>query len=167
MANNRQCPFYIIDKNTMFSYEDHCAKTGRSIAKTTYDMYCNAWESGYSKCPNFQPDKDPGGCYLTSACVEAMGLCDCCNELTTLRRFRDNWLANQPNGQAEINEYYQIAPTIVERIHSKPNSLEILKELYETLIVPCVEHIQAGRNEAAHELYRASTISLKETYCID
>ena len=42
------------------------------------------------------------GCYLTSACVMAKGLPDHCEELETLRVFRDEYLAGQPGGRAEI-----------------------------------------------------------------
>ena len=45
------------------------------------------------------------GCYLTSACVMARGLPDHCEELETLRLFRDEYLAGQPGGRAEIEQY--------------------------------------------------------------
>ena len=45
------------------------------------------------------------GCYLTSACVMAKGLPDHCEELETLRVFRDEYLAGQPGGRAEIEQY--------------------------------------------------------------
>lgn len=106
-----------------------------------------------------------GGCFLTSACVEAMGLPDDCVELTTLRRLRDEWLVLQPGGQAEIDEYYRIAPCIVEKLHSEPDGLEILRRMYREQILPCVTDALAGKPADAHRRYREMVDALKEKYC--
>lgn len=104
------------------------------------------------------------GCFLTSACVEAMGLPDDCMELTTLRRLRDEWLAHQPGGQAEIDEYYRIAPSIVAKLHAAPDGMETLRRMYAEQILPCVADAQAGKSEAAHRRYRAMVDELKKRF---
>ena len=45
----------------------------------------------------------------------------------TFRKFRDNYLANTPNGKMTIDEYYAIAPDIVCRIDKYENSNAIKK----------------------------------------
>lgn len=156
------CPFYRYESG-IFSYRDECKKTGKkNLDSELYNNYC---KGNYSSCPYFKPQSSSsGGCYLTSACVEAMGLPDDCLELTTLRNFRDNWLAVQEGGAAEIAEYYRIAPEIVRRIHASEDCLQILKDLFTNLVRPCVALIEKERNEDAHALYRSITEELKDKY---
>lgn len=157
------CPFYLYESTGWLSSKQTCKVTNVEISSTTYKNYCNGY---YDRCPNYKPSNSGGGsnCYLTSACVEAMGLSDDCFELTTLRNFRDNWLSHQDGGKEEIEEYYKIAPAIVDKIHSSENSVQELKDLFDKLVRPCVEYINAGKNEAAHSLYRSTTERLKKRY---
>ena len=59
-----------------------------------------------------------GGCYLTTACVNVMGLPDNCLELNVLRDFRDKILSKTTQGRSAIKEYYRIAPQIVSAVDS-------------------------------------------------
>ena len=104
------------------------------------------------------------GCFLTSACVKAKGLPDDCEELTTLRNFRDTYMRNQPGGEADIKEYYRIAPGIVSAINQRLDADNIWKRIYEELIVKCVEMIKAGEYASTYELYKGYTIRLQEMY---
>jgi hypothetical protein len=104
-------------------------------------------------------------CFLTTACVMAKGLADDCDELQTLRSFRDTYLISLPNGQEEIDRYYQIAPTIVSVINSKENSKGIWNDVYAELIAPCVRMIKAQEYEATYQLYRSYSLQLHEKYC--
>ena len=164
----RQCPFLQLNKG-WFGPTYHCEKTKEDVltGSALYDNYCNNYESSYTQCPHFGPKKSGSDCYITSACSEAKGLPDDCDELMTLRDFRDNWLAKELNGKEVIEEYYRIAPRIVEAIHADPLGREILQSLYDEMIVPCVRYIKSGENNNAYELYRRMTINLKEKYCIE
>lgn len=93
-------------------------------------------------------------CFITSACVLARGLPDDCEELTTLRSFRDNYIMNLPGGLELIREYYQVAPGILERIYEHNESERILTFLYEHLVLPAVKMILKGEDEQALTLYR-------------
>ena len=101
---------------------------------------------------------------MTSACVEARGLLDDCEELTILRDFRDNWLKQQPGGAEEIAEYYMTAPQIVAEINKQADAREIWNELYDALVVPCVKLIRCGKMERARERYKGVALELKEKY---
>lgn len=57
-----------------------------------------------------------GGCFLTTAVVELRGEADDGHTLSTLRKFRDGWMAATPEGRARIAEYYTVAPRIVAAI---------------------------------------------------
>ena len=81
---------------TLGSYSHYDAK-GRKVGGTTL---------GYFGSYNHN---DPGGCYVPT-CV--YGSYDC-PEVWTLRRFRDNTLANHWAGRAFIRMYYAVAPATV------------------------------------------------------
>ena len=140
----------------------YCSRTRERVDEDWYYSYCRNYD--YDGCHIYKNASTSGGCYLTSACVEAMGLPDDCLELTTLRDFRDNWLAHQPGGKEEIKRYYEVAPGIVTAIHTKENAKAIFTEIYNELILPCVALIQEGKKEEAWKLYRDATERLKGKY---
>ena len=151
------CPYY-----TFRSNDYYCQKKGDYVNTDVYQRYCKNYS--YDDCPIYKGESSSGGCYLTTACVVARGLPDNCTELTTLRSFRDQWLKAQPGGSEEIREYYACAPTIVKRINSCPNAIEIWNKLFDELVSPCVAMIQSGQPETAHIKYRETARQLKEAY---
>ena len=137
------------------------------VGQDTYKNFCTNTD-GHKKCPFFlafqKSSAQSGGCYLTSACVQARDLPDDCEELTTLRAFRDGWLRDQPFGAESIAEYYCTAPDIVKCIDARPDSKHIYNQIYEHVIIPCVRYIKQGAYESAFSLYKASAFALKERY---
>ena len=115
------CPFY------WYNHHYACRKTGQDVNEDTYYKYCRNYD--YDDCPIYKGN-DSGGCFLTSACTEARGLPDDCHELTVLRAFRDGYLRSQPEGEAEIAEYYAVAPKIVDAIRSKADAMEAFDAIY-------------------------------------
>ena len=103
------------------------------------------------------------GCFLTSACVKAAGLPDDCEELTVLRNFRDTYMKSLPGGEADIQEYYRIAPGIVSAIDRREDAADIWKHVYKDLIQECVKQIRSGDYIATYQLYKQYTIQLKES----
>ena len=53
-------------------------------------------------------------CYITTAVCESLGKPDDCYELNLLRDYRDSYLMKQEDGEALVQRYYDIAPTIVK-----------------------------------------------------
>ena len=150
------CPYYSFRSNDWY-----CNQIRDYVSTDVYYAYCRNYD--YESCPNYEISA--GGCYLTSACVEAKGLADNCPELTLLREFRDGWLTEQSFGKQAIEEYYRIAPEIVVAIDRKDSAKNIWSELYESLVAPCVELIRQGEYEKAYQLYWSHAIALKRTYC--
>lgn len=144
-----------------WSRGDFCRKTDKSLDKNTVDTYCDN-SLRYRDCPIYRDSGSSGGCYLTTACVDCKNLADDCRELTVLRLFRDNYMANQENGKDDIKEYYDKAPKIVEIINKRDNSNEIYDDLYRNVIKPCVELIEIGRNEEAYQKYKEMVASLEK-----
>ena len=110
------------------------------------DHYEDAYGDGYG-------GGDSGGCFLTSACVAYMKKSDDCKELTVLRAFRDGYLAKTEQGKALVDEYYAIAPAIVEKIDKSPSANEYYQDIYQT-VLRCVDAIEKGDNETAVDLYK-------------
>lgn len=101
------------------------------------------------------------GCFITTACCEAVGLADDCFELRILRRYRDEFLAKQPNGPAEIARYYALAPAIVRALSKRPNGgKDVLLALYGCYVLPASLCARLGLNGAAYRLYAGMLNSL-------
>lgn len=161
---DRYCPF-LIDRGGFLTSNYECRSSQKSFTSSDsiYSTYCSN-QYNYDKCPYFKPVEEKKDCYLTCACVDALGKADNCEELTLLRKFRDEWLVDQPDGQAEIQQYYTIAPKIVEGILKLPNSTEIFHQIYDTMVIPCVNAIKRNAPETAHQLYRSISLQLEKEY---
>ena len=158
-----ECSYYYYESGYCCALKRE--KEGRAnIDSDIVHRYC--WGYHYSECPRYKAGSTSGGCFLTSACTEARGLPDNCEELTVLRAFRDGYMKSLPQGQADICQYYHIAPAIVEKIHALPNAKEIFDNIYTELVLPCVELIRAGKNEAAYAKYKDCVMLLQEKYCV-
>lgn len=94
-----------------------------------------------------------GICYITTAICEASGKPDDCYELTTLRNFRDNWLAKQPDGLALINKYYETAPGIVNAINALKNRNSIYAFLNRSFLKKCLAFIKNNKMMACKKCY--------------
>ena len=103
-------------------------------------------------------------CYITTAVCRSMDKPDDCYELTTLRRYRDGYLADTKEGSEIIREYYNIAPTIVKRIDRQDNSDGIYRKIWEDYLNPCIRLIEEGRNDDCKELYIRMVRSLEKKY---
>lgn len=157
-----ECRYYYYDSG--YSCALKREKEGNSsIDSDIVYRYC--WGYHYEECPRYKAEQSSGGgCFLTSACVEAKGLSDDCYELTTLRQFRDGYMANQECGKCEIAHYYNVAPAIVEKIKCSENAKAIFDKIYEELVLPCVKLIEEGQLAQAHKKYRDYVVMLENTY---
>ena len=140
---------------------------GRKIARNTEGY--KEWKRGGSveKVATKQKvevsGKKNGCCFLTTACVEARGLPDDCEELSVLRDFRDSYLLSTENGTALVEHYYEIAPKIVEAIDQRGDSRSIYEGIYER-IVDCLDAVKSGRSDDAIEIYERMVLALQDRY---
>ncbi len=104
-----------------------------------------------------------GGCYLTTACIETMGLPDDCLELGVLRNFRDKILMPQPSGKRAVREYYRIAPEIVQAVNEEDNAQSTWQYVYRDIRY-AVSLILSGDFEGSFKHYQQMTSRLKEKY---
>ena len=103
-------------------------------------------------------------CYVTTAVCRSLNKPDECYELRTLREYRDKYLALSPGGRGTIQEYYNIAPTIVKRIERLDNADEVYEKIWQTYLKPCIGLIEQGELEACRKLYTNMIYQLEQEY---
>ena len=103
-------------------------------------------------------------CFITTAVCKSLNKPDDCHELTTLRAYRDQYLLQECQEQELVEEYYRVAPDIVKHIDRQPSCDIIYKNILEEYIQPCIQLIEAGKNEACKELYMKMVRTLQEKY---
>lgn len=103
-------------------------------------------------------------CFITTAVCETLGKEDDCYELTMLRRYRDGYLSDLPEGKAWIRTYYDVAPTIVKHIDARPDREAIYTAIWKEHIRPCISLIENDQKAACAERYRSMVEELKGKY---
>jgi hypothetical protein len=107
-----------------------------------------------------------GCCFITTAACEAMGLADDCDELQTLRRYRDQFMMTTELGRREVAEYYRIAPEFLTQIYACDDAAGVLRDIYFSSIRPAVAAIHAGQTDRAYGIYVAMIRNLGRS-CLD
>ncbi|MEK4339143.1 GTPase family protein [Brevibacillus sp. FSL L8-0710] len=109
-----------------------------------------------------------GGCYITTATCGYLNKADDCYELNTFRSFRDNWLVNQPDGKQLIDQYYAIAPIIVEGINRNPDREKIYSRIWEEYLSNCLSLIESKEYSQCKKMYIEMVNHLeKEAVCLE
>lgn len=103
-------------------------------------------------------------CYITTAVCESLGKGPDCYELSVLKKYRDEQLETTPEGKALVEEYYNIAPTIVKRMEKEPDKKALYQKLYENYLMPCIREIENQEYEACQSRYQDMVLELKERY---
>ena len=132
------------------------------------------WVARYPKSPFYLGDYESissgfrkkflGLCFITTAVCQELGKPDDCAELTAFRAFRDGYLAAQPDGEALIREYYDIAPGIVTCINTCSDRHASYARIREQYLAPCYADLLAGRNESCKTRYVQMVRELEREY---
>lgn len=115
---------------------------------------------GHLRDASKEKGSGPPRCYLTTACIDAMDLPDNCFELETLRGFRDKVLLPEPSGRKAVEEYYQVAPDIVQGINEQSGSKGVWQSTYRD-IRTAIGLIFRGDFNGAFNHYKDMTERLK------
>lgn len=92
-------------------------------------------------------------CFITTSVCSFYEKQDNCEELTLLRNYRDTWLCNQKDGKNLIQEYYKIAPRIVQQIETSPHYAFYCRFLYHSFILPCISLIKKNKMDECKTKY--------------
>ncbi len=71
---------------------------------------------------------------------------------------------NQEEGEEIVQEYYNLAPTIVKHINKKKDSKKIYADIWSDYLSPCISLIEEGKNEECQELYVKMVRGLQKLY---
>lgn len=103
-------------------------------------------------------------CYITTAVCRSLDKDDDCYELRTLRDYRDGYLLKSDEGREVVNTYYNIAPTIVNRINKSREANDTYRDIFGNYISPCISLIESGDYEECRKLYSDMVYSLRDRY---
>ncbi len=133
-----------------------------------YCNYYNWWVEGTHdgwRCAGWKSESSSssGGCFLTSACVKHLGKPDNCDELQTLRAFRDGYMSKTEEGLSLIKQYYAVAPQIVEKIDASNETARYYDSIYAT-VCKCVELIKQDKFDETLQEYKNMVLSLQKEF---
>lgn len=123
-------------------------------------------QNNYKEEREIQSVEKSGFCFITTAACMALKKGKDCNELNKLRHFRDEYIANEENGNLLISEYYRIGPDIVNRIDREWNPVAIYMQLWSCYINPSYRCIAEEKFEEAKMIYVDMVKRLCEKYQI-
>jgi len=104
------------------------------------------------------------GCFITTAACRTLGKGDNCYELNSFREFRDRWLKQQKDGHHLIEEYYSLAPVIVDNINKLEDKDRIYENIWKKYLSVCLRFIEEKRFTDAGKLYIKMVNHLKREY---
>jgi hypothetical protein len=102
-------------------------------------------------------------CFLTTACVNYYSLPDDGNELSTLRHYRDNYLASSKGGKRLIEQYYHVSPKIVALVEKDRERKSVYEYIYSEIKMACAE-IENKNLLSAKKVYVGMVTSLMKRY---
>lgn len=142
-----------------------------SRADELAEAICKEWGSSFKDSNIIASDYDSivqgfkrKLCYVTTAVCQNLNKGEDCEELRLIKEFRDGYLSSTEEGAALIEEYYDIAPTLVKRIAKDAEAQAKYVFLWNTYLAPCVAYIKAGRQEACKETYCEMMEELRKEY---
>lgn len=93
------------------------------------------------------------GCFITTAICKAEGKPDDCDELTTLRNFRDLVMLPNPKLRTMVHDYYAKAPEIVKAIDARADSQKCYTILRDAYLTDAVKAVKDGDYDMAITIY--------------
>jgi hypothetical protein len=97
--------------------------------------------------------EEESNCFITTSCVKYFGLKDDCYELETLRNFRDSYLLKSIEGKKLVQEYYSVAPLMVQKLSSHKKKNALYKEVFGQIKIAC-QAIENENFEEATSVYK-------------
>jgi hypothetical protein len=102
-------------------------------------------------------------CFITTAVCNTLGRPDDCRELNSFRNFRDDYLLKQPDGRAQVREYYLIAPLIVNAIDASPEKERVYHDIWNNHLSKCFKMYEQHEYEQCRKNY-TEMVSILRNY---
>lgn len=143
-----------------------------SCENCSYYSYAGKWSKGYcsyyktytypSESCEHESQSGTTGCFIKLAAA-ANGYASNSSFVNTIRAFRDLLLPKLDGGKEAIEEYYALAPAIVDSINADPQRELVLSKIFNRLQT-CVTHIEKSENVQAFTIYQNTMLQLKRRY---
>ena len=144
----------------------YCKKSGEYISTDTVRNICERY-SYSTDCPTYKKSSSYSACYLTTAMCKVLNKDDDCEELETLRRYRDSYMKQDERFDPVLEDYDKIGPVISNKIMNDPNKDEIASIMKDYYIARAIDHINNGENLDAYNVYLEMTLALMDNYGIE
>lgn len=155
----------------LLDYQRICGGKEEAMKKLT-DEICGVWGKRLgqhiqaSDYGSIQAGFKQKLCFVTTAVCCGLHKPQDCREIELMKRYRDEYLFIQQDGEALIKEYYDIAPTIVKRIAQGASPEEKYLYLWEHYISRCISFVENHENERCRQLYEAMMSELRAEYMV-
>ena len=133
------------------------------MAKQWYEK---AAERGHPDAKNKLEELKKSGCFITTAVCGSLNKPDDCDELMTMRWYRDKLKVEDDDMAALIQEYYRVAPQVVKEIDSSMNAETVYRDLWEDYISKIYQDIRNRKYRAAKLQYIDMLVDLCGRYHI-
>lgn len=125
----------------------------------------NKDENTVARLNYLSPSSSDSYCFITTACVHERNMADDCDELTTLRFLRENYMRKNEKGKTLLQEYETLGPSVVSALNQFENRKEIYDYLFRKMIQPAVAMIKKGQYGEAVDWYSGFALQLRKNYC--
>ena len=146
-----------------FKLPDEMAKTVKFTVKPEVSLTIPNKKEIYLSFETSDDDDDD--CFLTSACVHSKGLPDDCEELSSLRYLRDEYMMHYDEGRRLISSYYSDGPAVVKAINNCSNKDVIYNYIYDYMVRPTVDLTRQKKYSEAVTHYKSFVDALMKEYC--
>lgn len=93
-----------------------------------------------------------GVCFITTAACDYFGLADDCDELQTLRAFRDNVMLKNDSWKEDVKAYYDLSKELAPKL-AKVNDTQFWADVFSS-VKEAVGYVKAGKNQEAYDTYK-------------
>lgn len=155
----------------LLAWQRRCGRREEEI-KLLLDAICSRWQAAFgariqaSDHESIQAGFKQKLCFVTTAVCRGLQKSQDCKEITLMKQFRDVYFSKSEEGKKLIQEYYDIAPTIVKRIARETEPETKYLYLWNTYIKKCVDLIELGQNDQCSQLYKAMMTELRQEYMV-
>jgi hypothetical protein len=128
---------------------------------------CNNYSFPYRPAGQPCPNCGYSGCFITAAACIHSGEGDDNSCLNDVRYFRDTYMQETGDRRALVEEYYRIAPAIVDAIDAESDSAAEYERIRAEYLDRAVECIRRSDRETAEQIYVAMVENLAAKYGVE
>jgi TPR repeat protein len=154
---HQKCASHYIKISTRLAEEKKKKEQASTQSYSSNNSYQKSTSSSYSSSSS-------SGCFLTTATCTALGKKDDCEEILAFKEFRDQWLIVQNDGPSMIEEYYRLAPSLVDKINSRPNPVAIYQYIWDKYMQKGYRYLLEKNYKNAKETYIEMVLEVEREY---